>query len=131
MGHRDWLYSIIGWDGCLPLLVMAAPTLLLLILPSRDLAELTAVIVVPIIAALLRAHHGYRQLENCGGRATSGRQFLFGCAIVLLLFFEGLSGVLHCARGVPASAWLTAGTLYLAYLGLVVLTLRPWHSIDA
>jgi len=125
MSGRKWLYSVIVWDGGLPLLVAASPALLPAILPRRDLAELTAVILVPIIAALIRAHHGRRQLEDRGIQATLGRQFLFGCAVAALLLFEGFSGILHCARGVPPSAWLTAGTIYLVYLCLVVPALRP------
>jgi hypothetical protein len=35
----------------------------------------------------------------------------------MLLLFEGFSGMLHCARGVPPSAWLTAGAMYLIYPG--------------
>jgi hypothetical protein len=86
---------------------------------------------VPIVAALLRTHHGRRQLERCCGQATFVRQFLFGCAVVVLLLFEGFSGMLHCARGVPPSAWVTSGAMYLSYLGLVVPALRPRHLIDA
>src|SRR5262249_39976732 len=108
-----------------------APVFLPLVLPRRDLAELTAVIIVPIIAALVRAHHGCRQVEKCGGRATLGRQFLLGCAVGMLLLFEGFSGALLCARGVPPSTWLSAGVFYLAYLCLVVLALRPRHLVDA
>jgi mRNA-degrading endonuclease RelE of RelBE toxin-antitoxin system len=73
MRRRDWLFSVIGWDGCLPVLVAASPTLLSSILPQRDLAELTAMIVVPIIAALLRAHHGRRQFERRGILDLSGK----------------------------------------------------------
>lgn len=131
MRRRDWLRSVIGWDGCLPLVVAAAPILLPAILPRRDLAELTAVILLPIIAALLRAHQGRRQLERCGNRATLGRQFLFGGAVAMLLLFEGFAGVLHCAQGVPPSAWLVAGAIYLAYLCLIVPALRPRRLADA
>src|SRR5262245_42765028 len=74
MNRRDWLLSVIRWDGCLPLLVAIAPAVVPFVIPGRDLAELTAVILVPIIAALVRAHHGYCQLEKYGGRATLGRQ---------------------------------------------------------
>jgi hypothetical protein len=131
MNRRDWLLSIIGWDGCLPVVVAIAPVILPIVIPKRDIAELTAVIMVPIIAALARAQHGYRQLEARWGHATLGRQFLLGCAVGMLLLFEGFSGALLCARGVPPSAWLTAGTFYLVYLGLIVLALRPRHLLDA
>lgn len=124
MNRRDWLLTIIGWDGCLPLLVAIAPAFFPFVIPGRDLAELTAVIMVPIVAALVRAHFGYRQLEKYRGRATLGRQLLFGLAIAVLLLFEGLSAVLHCANVIPPSVWFTAGAIYLVYLSLMVPVLR-------
>jgi hypothetical protein len=60
-----------------------------------------------------------------GIEATPVRQLLFGCSLVALLLFEGLSGMLHFARGVPPSVWLAAGALYLTYLCLIALALRP------
>jgi len=111
--------------------VAASPTLLRAILPHRDLAELAAAILVPIIAALLRAEQGARQFESRGIPATLGRQFLLGCAIAALLLFESVSGVLHCARDEPPSAWLVVGAIYLAYLFLIVPALRPRHFADA
>jgi hypothetical protein len=136
MSRRDWLCAIIGWDGCLPWLGAFSPALLEYVLPDRDLAELTAVLVIPIIAALIRTHQGYRQIaKRVGraslGRASLGRQFLFGCAIILLLIFESFSGVMHCARGIPPSGWLIAGAIYLGYLGLIVTALRPRRLVDA
>jgi hypothetical protein len=131
MSRRDWLRSIIGWDGCMPILVACASALLDFVLPDRDLAELTAVIVIPIVAALIRTQHGYRQIARCVGRASLGRQFLFGCAIVLLLFFEGVLGFVNSSRRAPPSGWLIAGALYLGYLALVVPALRPRRLVDA
>lgn len=128
--RRGWLLSVLGWDGCLPLIVAISPAVLLFVIPERDLGELTVVIMVPIIAALVRAHHGRRQLEKHIGRATLGRQLFFGLAIAVLLLFEGLVGVLHCARDAPPSAWFTAGAIYLTYLCLIVPALRPRQAID-
>jgi hypothetical protein len=41
MTRHAWLFSIIGWDGCLPVLVAFSPTLLSLVLPGGDLVKLT------------------------------------------------------------------------------------------
>jgi hypothetical protein len=131
MNRRKWLLSIIGWDGCLPLLVAISPTILPLFIAGRDLAELTAVILVPILAALVRAHQGRRQLDRRGARSTLGRQCVFGSAIVVLLLFEALVGVLSYAPDAPNSAWFAAGTLYLVYLGLIVRSLRPPRFVEA
>ena len=131
MRRRDWLLSAIGWDGFLPVLVAFSPGFLHLVLPDRDLADLAAFLGIPILAALIRSQHGYRQIERRFGRASLGRQFVFGCAIVVLLVFEMYSGAVHSARDAPASAWLVAGAFYLAYLGLIVPALKPRRLVDA
>lgn len=131
MSRRDWLCSVVAWDGFLPLLVAGAPAMLPVALPKGVFAEFTTFIAVPIIAALLRAHQACRRLDEGGCEATPVRQLLLGCAIVALLLFEGLTGVLHYAADAPRSLWFTAGGIYLGYLGLIVPALRPRGMIDA
>jgi hypothetical protein len=132
MRRRDWVLSVIGWDGCLPVLVAFSPSILPLVLPNRDLAEVTAVLLIPMITALIRTQHGYRQIRKRFGRVSLGRQFLFGCAIVVLLVFEiGAAGAASSARNTPPSGWLLAAVFYLTYLVLIVRALRPQRLVDA
>jgi hypothetical protein len=132
MRRRDWLLSVIGWDGCLPVLVAFSPLFLPLVLPNRDLAEVTAVFLMPMAAALIRTQHGYRQIEKRVGRVSLGRQFLLGCAIVVLLVFEiGAAAAASSARKTPPSGWLLAAVSYLTYLVLIVRALRPQRLADA
>ena len=120
-----WLVSVIAWDGAVPLIVAVSPVSLPPVLPGHELGELTAVLLVPALAALLRAHVGFRQIEKRGLRATLGRQFLFGSAIAALMLFEGVFGLLHCAGDAPAAAWLSAGGIYFVYLSFIVPALCP------
>ena len=132
MRRRDWLLSVIGWDGCLPVLVAFSPELLRLVLPDRDIAEVTSILVIPMVAALIRTQHGYRQIEKRFGRVSLGRQLLFGCAIIVLLVFEiGAAGATSSPRNTPPSGWLLAAVFYLTYLGLIVQALRPQRLVDA
>jgi hypothetical protein len=119
------IVSFILWDGGLPLLVALVSGLLPVILKQRDLGELLAVLVVPIVAALIRAHHGRRQLKRLGIRATYIRQFLFACSIVALILFEAASAICHVGRGIPDRAWMFAASLYFIYLAFVVPALWP------
>src|SRR5439155_23140943 len=57
VSRRDWLCSVVAWDGFFPLLVAGAPAMLPVALPKGVLAGLT-VFLAPIVAALLRAHQG-------------------------------------------------------------------------
>jgi hypothetical protein len=131
VSRRDWLCSVLAWDGFFPLLVAVAPAMIPINLLKGVLASFTVLLFVPFAAALVRAHQGCRRLNEAGCGATPGRQLLLGCAIVALMFFEGLTWVLHFAVGAPPSLWWTAGGLYLGYLGLILAALRPRDMIDA
>ncbi len=124
--REEWFWSAIGWDGFLPVAIASYPAIVCLAFPGNPAANFLMVVWVPIIAALFRAHHGYYQIEKrVGGRASLGRQFFLGCAIILLLVFESLSAALHGAAGAPPSVWLVAGVVYLCYLALTMIALRP------
>src|SRR4051812_28952262 len=106
---QAWLRNALGWDGVLPLLVALSLEILPLALPGRDMPELAAVLGVPMVAALIRAHQGGRQLEAiCPGEPAWGRQLLFGLAIVLLLVFEGLVGLLRSVKNAGNLPWFLA-----------------------
>ncbi len=113
---REWLLSVVVWDGGLPLFVAASFWLL---------PELTATILIPIGAALLRAGRAGRQFETRGINSTLCRQFLLGSAICMLLLFEGLMAALHFAKGAPTAAWLIAVFLYFGYVFIAAAALRP------
>jgi hypothetical protein len=89
------------------------------------LAEITSLLFVPMAAALILAHHGTCQFERRGIKATLVRQFLFGSALLVLLFFDGLSSALRLAGNVPPLAWIIAVCVYLVYLCLVVSAFQP------
>lgn len=118
--------SFVGWDGALPLAVVAAQFISRMLLVGADAAMIASIIVAPIIAALIRAQVGYQQIaENCGGTAPAWRQIALALAIALLLAFEILWGALAAADGAPAAAWIVPVGCYLAYLVMIVLALRP------
>jgi hypothetical protein len=119
------LWMAITWDGCLPLLAAGSRLLLPLLIAGRDIADMTAIIVIPMVTALIRAHRGSRQLEALCGRPSIVRKFLFACALLVLLFFEGVAGALLCARDAPPAAWLALAAIYVVYLGLVTIALHP------
>jgi len=116
----------------LPAFVVLLSTALRALLPDRDLATLTSFIVLPIAAALIRASQGQQQLQRRLGWAPFGRQLLFVCAILVLVVFESLLGVIDWRRGLPPPiVWLIGSMIYLVYLALVILALKPREWTDA
>ncbi len=84
-----------------------------------------AVIFVPLITALVRAHRGKRQLETIVDRAGVWRQLLLAGAILVLVLFEGLVAILIGDGRAFAELWPAAAALYLFYLGLVAAAVWP------
>ena len=123
---RPWLLSVLVWDGMLPALVFASPRLLAACLPgAKVLANLLSCLMVPVVAALLRADAGHWQLlAITKGKPGLVRQFLLAGAIVLLLLSEALAAAFQCRGNVPIEGWLAVVVIYLIYLVLIILALR-------
>ena len=49
----EWRRWFLAWDGVLPLAVSAVPSIVKAICPRNDMAQMSTVIVVPVIAAQL------------------------------------------------------------------------------
>ncbi|HTU24355.1 MAG TPA: hypothetical protein VMF30_03085 [Pirellulales bacterium] len=122
--YRQWLWTALAWDGCMPLLAASSRLVLAFVLDDRRLATLLAVVFIPPATALLRAHRAKRQLERTVGWASAWRQILLAIAISILILFEALVAILLNGMG-NVGAWLVAAALYLVYLFLVVLALWP------
>ena len=126
---RPWWLSALTWDGVLPLLMMVASGSLAVFFPRSDTADLAAVVLLPMIAALVRASIGLRQLAAiCGKHPSILRQVLFAAAIATLLMFEMYSGFLVRGRA-PWLFWWPAGALYVVYLAFMVCSVRPGTNL--
>jgi hypothetical protein len=127
MSRTPWLILVLGWDGALPLVVCLLPTWLDVWFPNRqrDLAMVSLVLLVPLIAALIRAGSGARQLRRFGLIPSLSRQLLFTCALIVLMFFESLSAVLQLGNMMNAFGGLIILPFYVIYLVLILLAFRP------
>ena len=126
--RRRWLLGAIGWDGGLPLAVALSPEVLRWLVENRTLAELGSVIGIPMLAGLIRAHHGNRQLEQLGHGANNWRrQLLLGVALILLMVAEAGLALLQIdgGRGPGIDGWVIVGGVYLIYLTLTLMAFRP------
>lgn len=127
--RKRWMMQALGWDGLLPGLVATSTEMLALIIPVRGLVMFLAVFVIPLVAALIRAEFGKRRFDGIGAdRPARGRVFLFAVAVILLVAFECLIAVLQIRRAATPWPWFGAVGLYLAYLGSILVALRPDES---
>jgi hypothetical protein len=104
----------LAWDGILPVAVAAIPHAIAILFPKNDIAEVSAVVLVPIVAALVRTAIGAQQIRNvCGGYLLRTRQIALALGIVLLLLFEGAVTLLTFADDEPLSAWAYPAVFYV------------------
>jgi hypothetical protein len=122
--RSQWLLNVLGWDGLLPAIVVAAPSLVALIFPGRQGALELTFVVVPIAAFLIRMVNGssrYSRGEFCRWQAL-----LFGVAIFFLVGLDAALIMFHLINGgVGVDAWLMLGGLYAVYLVMMAIALYP------
>lgn len=122
--QRQWK-ELIFWDGILPLAVAMIPSAIVWNFPRNDIAEVAAVVLVPIAAALVRTMYGYRQLHDEDPVVlTVGRQIALAAAIIFLMLFEGMAAILTIAKDAPRSAWLCPLALFVCYLIAIGIAFR-------
>lgn len=122
----QWLIRVLAWDGLLPIVVAGTGLTLRLVCQDQILVGCVAVILIPLLAALLRSHLALGQVMHaCRGRAPLSRQLAIAAAIVVLLSFEAFVNCMTLAKDEPLEAWAVAAGFYAAYLCLIVWALRP------
>jgi hypothetical protein len=114
--QNRWRHLIV-WDGLLPLAVATIPWIAARIFPRNDIAEISSVVLVPIVAALIRAVLGYRQIYGkFQDELSAKRQVVLAVAIIILMLFEGCAASLAFAKGAPRTAWIYPLALFACYL---------------
>lgn len=122
--YSNWFWTVLCWDGLLPVTVIAAPHLVSLLLPRRPGALEMTFVVVPIVAFLIRASHGAKLLR--GGNMHVWQIVVFGLAIFLLFVLDAMFIMIYMVKnGVPIAAWYTLAVLYLIYLAMMATALFP------
>ena len=123
---QNWLDRFLAWDGMLPMIVGVVPYGVAVLFPRNDVAEVAAVILIPIVAAFVRTGLGAQQIrECCDGKLPARRQVMLGIAIAFLMLFEGVVSLLTFADDEPASAWAYPIVFFLCYLAAAATAFAP------
>jgi hypothetical protein len=110
-----WMCAL-AWDGLLPLVVLVVPTVAHLVLVGHQPLELVFAVLVPTAAALLRCLWADERLSAEEDAPSLARQMAFSSAIMSLLFFEAVSGLLIASTDEPSQAWIAPVAAYFLYL---------------
>jgi hypothetical protein len=121
---RQWLWTAVAWDGCLPLLAASSRAVVPFFVRDKFFASLVAVVGIPLLTALVRAGRGKEQLKRFAGSTALWRQVVLAAAILVLILFEMLMAILLGADLEFISLFLAA-VIYFIYLALVALAMWP------
>jgi|SRR5579863_5295908 len=120
------LISIVVWDGLLSIGAAVAMIVIRATLKAGHPLEVIAILLIPMIIALIRAGIAHRQLARaCSEVPSLPRQVVFALAISLLFLFEICAGVLTRVPNAPVEWWAIVALLYVAYFACIAWALRP------
>jgi hypothetical protein len=128
--RQNWRTSL-AWDGLLPMCITAITVFLEFLYPDDVAVELFALLILPLIGAIIRASVGVHQLQRFTGASLWWRQILLAAAIVLLLLMESAAAlVIYAADDPDLPLWmrLTPAGIYACYLPVVILAF--WKTAD-
>lgn len=121
-------FSILAWDGALPILTAGLSLLLRECFP----AYLWLAIFMPIVNVIVRAGIGEKQIRNvCDGKAPLLRQLVMVVAILALLLLDILLSAMVFDKNPPPELWQTCLAVYGGYLLLICTALWPARSVAA
>ncbi|MBI3861596.1 MAG: hypothetical protein HY290_06845 [Planctomycetia bacterium] len=134
VAYSAWIAAVFGWDGVLPLVVLALPTLLMGAFPGNFwVMELTTVI-LPVAAVILRGAIGWRAIarNHCSESFRRVQQNAFVFAVGMLFLFD-VTTVLMQVLKKGALVWgpenLTALVVGApVYLTLMSIAMYPGRS---
>jgi len=114
----------VRWDGCAPLFVLGSRGVLALFFGPMGSVAIGSLLISPTVA-LARAHIANKQLAALGTRRTYLRQICIATAIIVMMVFEIVAMMMWVERTTPLWAWSIPAGLYLLYLAMIMIALRP------
>ncbi|HEY2839613.1 MAG TPA: hypothetical protein VGJ26_10710 [Pirellulales bacterium] len=121
-------WEMVRWDGCLPLVAIGSRFALTLWIGKEDATLVAALIVTPVVA-IVRTRYANRQIQRLGLKHAYDRKICMAAAIVTLAAFEFYAIIFQSDPTVPLVGWLIPVGIYMVYLALVSIALRPVHRI--
>lgn len=129
----NWLGRLLAWDGVLPVVVCATPTLVNIFVPDSEMICLTLSIILPIAALLIRFYVGYAMIAT-NGCSPSFRKVQVVCLCVGLFILMCLDSLLMVILslnlpgnpdGEPVVVAVIFVIFYVPYLAFLAVAMYP------
>lgn len=129
----NWLGRLLAWDGVLPVVVCAIPTLVNIFVPDSEMICLTLSIILPIAALLIRFYVGHAMIAT-NGCSPGFRKVQVVCLCVGLFILMCLDSLLMVILslnlpgnpdGEPAAVAVIFVIFYVPYLVFLAVAMYP------
>jgi hypothetical protein len=140
MNYGRWIWRIVSWDTLLPMAIVLVPYAVDFVFPKNPDAMMVAAVAAPIVALILRAWVGQRQMaENNVSRLVLHIQHIcFMIGLLPPLFGESVFILVHAGPGAAVQGPIAqlgdyailAIVFWAPYLLMMTIAMYPGPEID-
>jgi hypothetical protein len=122
---RDWLLSVLCWDGLLPIAVLTIPNLVAFLFPGWQFGIVMLGVFGPVIALCVRFVVGWKRMRS--GQSYVWQLVVFTLAISALFLFEAFLLNDQIGGGPKIADPTVLLVMFLSYLTMMALALFPFR----
>jgi hypothetical protein len=122
-----WILLLVTWDGVLPVLLAATPTLIRSLWPGNMLVRDFAVVTVVIVALGVRVVVGLKHIRNnyCGPWTQLCQKITLSVMAFFLVVLDCLLMTIPIGRNMPQGDQIFLATSAVIYLSCMAFVLYP------
>lgn len=122
---KEWLITLICWDGLLPIAVFSVPNLVAFLFPNWQFVISMLAVFGPVAALCVRFVFGWTRMKS--GQAYVWQMIVFTIGISALFLFEAFVLNDQVAPGPKIAYPSTLLVMFLVYMGMMALALFPFR----
>jgi hypothetical protein len=122
---REWILTVLRWDGLLPVAVIAIPNLAQLIFPNWQFVIALFGVFTPVVALTVRFVIGWNRMRR--GQAYVWQLIVFTAAISALFLFEAFILNDQVGGGPKIAEPTLLLNMFLFYLTMMAIALFPFR----
>lgn len=126
---KAWAWSILCWDGILPVAVVTIPSLLKVIAPNWKLGLALVCVFLPVVALSYRFVIGWARMR--AGKSYAWQLIVFTLAISALFLFEAFILNDEIGGGPKIANLRALFVMFAMYVSMMSIALYPFQRVDA
>ncbi|MFO0788757.1 MAG: hypothetical protein U0805_04815 [Pirellulales bacterium] len=124
---KDWAWSVLCWDGVLPIVVIGIPIVVQWMAPNGQILLAPMFGLLPVVALCVRFVFGWNRMRR--GEAYVWQMVFFTVAISALFLFEMFILNDQIAKGPKIADPQVLATMFAVYLSMMAIALFPLRKL--